>query len=486
MIMRKKFYGIALAVSFVSFEISAEDIIGEGPRLKPEDRLSQSQIANGELSLHQIREAGLLIFTTPFNKYDGYGDGAFDPSEPDNRIFEVGNRPTLQGNGTFLRVNGLDAQTCLECHSIVSNAAVPAKLGIGGVGGINSSPMFEPDVIDVKDEDFDGVADFTGRLINPPFLFGSGGVELIGREMTADLQALKAQALSHPRTKIKLVSKGVDFGSIVADAAGNLDTSLVNGVSDDLVIRPFGRKGEFASVREFDVAAMAFHLGMQSVELVIGKDAQGVDIVVGQDDADRDGVVNEMMEGDLSALSIFNTTMDSPSIDPQNQDTSAGFNLFNIVGCAGCHFPKMTTHSKYLKYTLTDSPDSPFYEVDLSQLPMSFTVYGNGIEIPLFSDLKRHDMGEGLKESFNFNSDKENREFITARLWGVADSAPYLHDGRALTLSEAIAAHNSEGSEASPAAKKFENLSVRKKNQLLKFLMTLRTPRNPNADVLSN
>ncbi|MGR8980771.1 MAG: di-heme oxidoredictase family protein [Gammaproteobacteria bacterium] len=475
--MKKLCHALALAASLVSFDISADSLI-DGPRLKPESRISQSQIVNGELNLRQIRKTGLLIFSTPFNKQDGFGDGPYD-ALTDNRAPEAGNRPMLQGNGTFLRVNGLDAQTCLECHTIVSNATVPATLGVGGVGGINSSPMFMPDEIEVGDEDKDGIARFTGRLINPPFLFGSGGVELVGREMTKDLQDLKQQALNQPGTVIPLIAKNVDFGSIVADAGGNLDTSQVKGVSEDLIIRPFGRKGEFASVREFDISAMAFHLGMQAVELV------GHDI-----DGDQDGVVNEMTEGDLSALSIFNTTMDRPVADRQNKETLAGFELFNGIGCTGCHIPAMTTHSKYLKYKLTDSPDSPFentfYEVDLTKAPMNFRVSGSGVEVPFFSDLKRHDMGEGLKESFNLKTDKENREFITARLWGVADTAPYLHDGRALTLAEAIAAHNSEGSEAAPAAEQFENLSVRKKSQLLKFLMTLRTPKNPNADVLNN
>ena len=65
-----------------------------------------------------------------------------------------------------------------------------------------------------------------------------------------------------------------------------------------------------------------------------------------------------------------------------------------------------------------------------------------GVTIELFADLKRHDMGEGLKESFNLLSNRANREFTTARLWGVADTAPYLHDGRALILEEAILMHN--------------------------------------------
>ena len=109
---------------------------------------------------------------------------------------------------------------------------------------------------------------------------------------------------------------------------------------------------------------------------------------------------------------------------------------------------------------------------------------GAGVKVELFSDLKRHDMGEGLSESFSKATDEQNRQFITARLWGIADSAPYMHDGRALTIVEAIQSHDSPGSEAAAAAQAFEALGDDDKNDLIRFLMTLRTPDRPNADVV--
>jgi CxxC motif-containing protein (DUF1111 family) len=95
-------------------------------------------------------------------------------------------------------------------------------------------------------------------------------------------------------------------------------------------------------------------------------------------------------------------------------------------------------------------------------------------------------MGEGLKESFSLATDQENGEFITARLWGIADTAPYLHDGRALTLEDAIKMHDSPGSEAATASQNFKALSANDQLNVIKFLNTLRTPKNPNSDVVSN
>ena len=446
------------------------------PRLNPDNRINHSDIVNNNLTILEIRKAGMLVFATPFNKHDGYGDGPQDLTNSDNR--SPGNRPTLQGNGTFMRVNGEDSQTCLECHTIISNAEVPARLGVGGVGGISQTAIVKPTNIDVTDVNNDGFADFDGRLINPPFLFGSGGVELLGLEMTQDLQNFKQQAINNPGSQIELVSKGIEFGSIVADSNGNINTSNLEGVDDDLVIKPFGRKGEFATVREFDVDAMAFHMGMQSIELV----GEGVD-------GDGDGIINELTLGDLSALSIFNTTMDRPIQSNIGEGALAGYELFNSIGCADCHTPQLNTETKILPYKLIGANQEPFegsfYSTNLTSRPARFSENNQGgIEVNLFSDLKKHFMGEALKETFSLASDKQNGEFITARLWGIADTAPYLHDGRALTLEEAINLHDNPGSEGSQAGQSFKGLTEEEKLNVIKFLNTLRTPARPNLDVL--
>lgn len=467
-------YNVIVAISFALNLMLAGNLVTAAPALDPDSRVSQSQIQNGELTLREIRFAGLKVFTTPFNHQDGYGDGAHDPSVSDTRDHTKGNRPTLQGNGTFLRVNGLDSQTCLECHSIISNAVIPARLGVGGVGGLNTSAMFQTGAIDVVGSNFDGVAGFTGRLINPPFLFGSGGVQLLAQEMTRELAELRDHAIANPGSEVALVTKGVDFGTIVAAANGDLDTSGAGGIDADLIVRPFGRKGEFATVRDFDIGALSFHMGMQSSEAFGGEFA----------DADNDGVINEITMGDLSALSVFNTTMESPVRDKLGAAERKGFAAFKEIGCADCHRPMLPTTDTRLFYRTSVDPE-PYYSVDLSAAPMKFPRHGGvGLKVKLFSDLKRHDMGEGLAESFDKVPEDVRRQYITARLWGVADTAPYMHDGRALTLREAIQAHDSPGSEASESAQAFRELPERSQNQLLSFLKTLRTPENPNEDVI--
>jgi len=457
---------IGSAVAALSLGSTAwAQLPGEGPRLG-DVAITQQQIVDRELSHFEIRQIGMRMFSTPFNKSDGYGDGPMDPDDP----VSFGKRPTLQGNGTFLRVNGLDGQTCLECHSIISNASVPAKFGVGGVGGAVSNAMFMPTQIDVLDELDQGEATFTGRFINPPFLFGSGGVELLGKEMTEDLQALRDEAIANPGQDVMLRTKGIVFG-VIRYENGELDTSRVEGVDSDLIVKPFGRKGEFPTTRSFDVDAMRFHFGMEPVEAV------GLDV-----DNDGDGVFNEIMEGELSALEVFNTTLPRPTMDPLTPDARDGSRLFSQIGCSDCHRPFLMTRSRELTYSLPEVPEDPsanvFYRADLSEEPTGFTAApGGGLIVPLFADLKRHDMGEELAESFGSPHDAH---FTTARLWGVADTAPYMHDGRALTIGEAILMH---GGEAESVRDNYAALTDGDKRKLLTFLHSLRTPKAPTADL---
>ena len=439
---------------------------GEAPAITP-PRISQADITGGVYDFTEIRAHGLRIFSTNFNKLDGYGDGPVDFTDP----VTPGHRPTLQNNGTFLRVNGLDSQSCMECHSVGSSATAPFTFAIGGVGGSNNNAIFQPRSIDVDDDAFNGYAFFDGRYINPPFLFGSGGVELLGKEMTMDLQAIKTLAENDPDVSYDLVSKGVSFGSITFDSATQtLLTDQVEGVDPDLVVRPFGRKGEFATVRAFDLGALEFHLGMQPQETA----GYGVD-------GDGDGVVDEILDGEVSALHIFNTNLERPVRQP-SPVIGATYGLFVQVGCVECHIPNMDTNSTMLTYSFpeveTDPTQNVFLQSDLSTPPTSFrTNQAGGIRVNLFSDLKRHDMGPGLAESFGSELDSF---FITARLWGVADTAPYMHDGRALTLTDAIMAH---GGEAQAARDAFAALSDADKVTLLDGLRLLKTPTDPAGDL---
>ena len=153
--------------------------------------------------------------------------------------------------------------------------------------------------------------------------------------------------------------------------------------------------------------------------------------------------------------------------------------MFANIGCASCHIPQLDTYSTHLQLGFPEIDTEPFaneyFSINLTREFPGFEANGaGGIAVPLYADLKRHDMGEGLAEADG------DATFTTARLWGIADTAPYLHDGRAPDLQTAIELH---GGEAQAARDAFVQLGGDEQLAVLEFLRTLRTPESPNADL---
>ena len=115
-----------------------------------------------------------------------------------------------------------------------------------------------------------------------------------------------------------------------------------------------------------------------------------------------------------------------------------GEDLFARVGCEVCH------HSGFRA--------------------MSEVRAINGQRVDAFSDFLLHDIGTG---DGIVQGDARGNEIRTAPLWGVSESAPYLHDGSAPTTSDAIERH---GRQADPARRAFLDLSVDEQRALLAFL----------------
>ncbi|MEL6109150.1 MAG: di-heme oxidoredictase family protein [Planctomycetota bacterium] len=73
----------------------------------------------------------------------------------------------------------------------------------------------------------------------------------------------------------------------------------------------------------------------------------------------------------------------------------------------------------------------------------------------------------------HIESTRFTQEWRTPPLWGVADSAPYMHDGRAETLLEAITMH---GGESQGTKDRFLQLPMEGREAILDFLGTLVAP----------
>jgi hypothetical protein len=431
----------------------AGNAFGQSPDLDARLRPRVSQVGVVQASLRAARADGLRVFSTPFTEADGLGsNGSFAGVNGDFRppIF-----------GVFTRVNGLDSQSCAECHTIQSADTIPNRFEIGG-GGAQSNNEIGSRSLSLDET-------FTGLYSNSPAIFGSGGAQLVGFEMTRTLQALKASAIAEPGTVVALEAKGVYFGTLVCSGPDDCDTSNVEGVREDLVVRPFLSRGKFSTFRSTAAGAAPFHLGMEPVELVL-ESGLGPD-------PDGDGVRDELSIGEISAMSIWAGCLPPPVMMRKNKAARRGEDLFEGEGldCASCHVPEYVTESSSLPFAFPEIPRDPdanvYRTVNLKRC--RYLRAGDGIRVRVFSDLKTHDMGSDYAGVVV--------PFLSAKLWGVADTAPYLHDGRATTLGAAILEH---GGEAAFSAEAYRRLTLEEKKDLIAFLRTLRNPRRPNKGLL--
>ena len=104
----------------------------------------------------------------------------------------------------------------------------------------------------------------------------------------------------------------------------------------------------------------------------------------------------------------------------------------------------------------------------------------------IYSDLLLHDMGMDLADSGSYYGAIEpistegvkGQEWRTPPLWGFRDSGPYLHDGRAESLEEAVAMHGGQGE---PSARRFFELEPRERLRVQTFLNSLVAPGRAGA-----
>jgi len=406
----------------------------------------QSDIDEGFWDLDQLFQFGDSTFEHAFRRLDGYGTTEL---------------PRLQRvhDGAF---GGRDSFSCAGCHQ---------QGGVNGAGSATATAFYNGD----------GDAIGSAVLRSPPAVLGVGFVQALGVDMTDRLQAMRDAAIAQAAADntpvtIELATHEVDFGTLTANPDGSVDSSGIVGVDVDLEIKPFGWKGHTARLRRFAEEAARRHFGIQSHVLALrnrGSAEEAAELGDGPwFDPDDDGVERELEEGTLTAVATYMALLESPVVlppsDPQLRLRWAnGSRLFDNIGCADCHRRTLTlSHNKRIWYERADTTNGAV-EIDLVQdgeQPRSTA------HVQLFSDLKRHDMGASLADSNQGPTSIAPSEYITRPLWGLAESAPYLHDGRAATIPEAIVAHDGEGAEA---AASFAVLSADERQDVHIFLLSL-------------
>jgi CxxC motif-containing protein (DUF1111 family) len=270
---------------------------------------------------------------------------------------------------------------------------------------------------------------------NTPALFGDGLIDIVPDDtlishMRQHMTAARLVGLNRAKDpKVK--------GRIARLADGRLGR--------------FGWKLEFATLQDFVKAACANELGLSNP-------ARPQATPLGKQNYKQPGT--DLTDEQCVLMTDFIRGLSAPEqvvpTDPKEAArVTRGETVFKEIGCADCH-------TKDLGPVPAMYSDNLLHDMGV-ELQSSTGYYGSIIPQPVVNN-----------DKFAVSEQPTPGEWRTAPLWGVADSAPYLHDGRAGTLEEAIEMH---GGEATDVATRFKAQPAEDREAVVAFLKTLRAPR---------
>ncbi len=268
----------------------------------------------------------------------------------------------------------------------------------------------------------------------------------------------------------------------------------------------FGWRAQTTSLNSFVMGACAGELGLQ-----LPGTPQSPDLA----DLSYSSLGADLNQRRVNQLVSYVASLPAPIQERTGVENwsgvRAGKRLFATVGCAACHVENMSPargiYSDLLLHDMGELLQAPS-PASTGQLPKVATVrtpvfprtnrplgsgssvagyYGGGSAIEALA-LKRpaearFPYGKLPEEATNMKKNEKvtwdvlQREWRTPPLWGVADSAPYLHDGRAETIDAAIRWH---GGEASESVIQYRSLEKNDRKLVLQFLKSLRSPQAPS------
>ena len=365
-----------------------------------------------------------------------------------------------------------NAQSCRECHQ---------NLGSGG-----GSQVAELRV---------GHRDLQGRFVNPSVPIARGAAVIEGRTLINDRAICPSAAFPDvelqervPETetvrtlRMSLSLFGDGFVEAVADetlrgiAAWQCRTTYgrVCGLAVDvpvleapgtLGVGRFGWKDQQASLLSFAADAYLNEMGITS-RLLPDDVTKLCDTVADPEDKpDEEGLA------DIDRFARFVRATKAPPRDATlaaAEEAKRGSAVFDAVGCATCHVR-----------TLLTAPAGTRINGGTFVVPDAL----GGKAFHPFGDFLMHDVGtgDGIAVAAVEHHGRANvfmqprfettaKRIRTAPLWGLRTKSRLMHDGRSLTLEEAILRHRAE---ADDARARFECLSAQERAALLAFLRSL-------------
>lgn len=327
----------------------------------------------------------------------------------------------------FTRAEGhgpdFNVDSCKACHEI------PV------VGG--SSPLYRNFFLVGR---IDGSGDFVAAMEDNQFVARSFSYVRTQRE-TIPADTVVAQRNAPPTFGLGVFERLTD-----AEIAANADPADADadGISgrvniDGPLLGRFGYKAQEGSLIDFVRGPFFNHMGITSNFPAIPPPSLTAAPQIAppaQPLTDNDGVPDpEIVDADLVDIVIFLRELAAPEPLPMNSTARRGESLFSSTGCVKCHVPNLKQ---------------------------------SGEPALAYTDLLLHDMGPELADQVT-QLLASGSEFRTQPLWGVRFTAPFLHDGRAATLDEAILLH---GGEAQTIRDAYAALPQADRDAIIAFLET--------------
>ncbi len=208
----------------------------------------------------------------------------------------------------------------------------------------------------------------------------------------------------------------------------------------------FGWKGQHRSLLSFSADAYLNEMGVTN-ELLPDEVATTCNTVSSPNDD----------ENDILKFTDFMRATKAPGPDVallSRPEAQAGAYVFHRVGCADCHVTTWQTAAQDTKI------NGGKFTIPPALAHKSFHP---------FTDFLLHDVGTG--DGIVQNGGEPSRLRVkTPALWGLRIRPAFLHDGRSVTLTDAILQHKRE---AGDATRRFRELKPHEQMRLLAFLRSL-------------
>jgi len=264
---------------------------------------------------------------------------------------------------------------------------------------------------------------------NPPPLFGAGLIDAISDEAIEAAARRKSPGSAQVNGRVSRLKDGR--------------------------IGRFGWKAQTATLGDFVRSAAAGEIGLEipgrhqaADPRMPGLAATGLDM----DESECDALVEYVRSLPVPVAS-------KPADQKHFAQVKAGEATFKSIGCTVCHMPKLGEVNGIYSDLLLHDMGPQLADADAYTVFIGDPSQAGGLPV---AGRVRADRGASSV-----------REWRTPPLWGIRDSGPYMHDGRAASIAQAITLHAGQGG---TAARRYADLSPRRKQQIDAFLLSLGPP----------